>query len=242
MSTDFFDDDLLKDENSEGGNRGSGRREPEAQAEPGSGFEIEPLSENSLGRLARQKEETSAQMAGAVKEIEQLRHRQETLEKERGELEELRRRQEQYERDKRDMVQKLGRSVVLLEKEERQAARMVELLSAMRDKFGETLEEINGIDEQGWSDEQFDEELNRALAIVEDARQTYRQALAKIDAADWRKGSGNKAEGEIFEEAEEQAGVERGFGFWFKAGLAASLPLILVLAVLFALWVFFTGW
>ncbi len=203
--------------------------------EPGTAASEAPaLTQAGRRRMRRQREEISNQVVGAVKEIESLRQRQEQLEKERGDLEDLGRRQEQYETAKRDILDKLGRSLSLMEKDEMQATRMVELLAVIREKFKDAQAELQAINEAAWPDERFRDELNRAGVVVEDARAVYRKGMARIEAESWQKTADGKLAPAVVRGSERINDWPRRFGFWFKVGLAFSLPLLIVLAVLLA--------
>jgi hypothetical protein len=230
MSTDFFDDDLLRSQR-------SGEEDPEES----NALPAEPLSDVNLSRMVRQKEELNAQMAEAVKEIESLRRRQEGLERERTGLEELAQQQDLYESGKKDIREKLARGVVALEKEERLATQLVELFSTVRTRFHEALNEVEAIDEEAWPEDNFQGELNKALAIVEEARTMYGKAQAKIDAAKWPDAADDRGRGLPLGEVGREIGREKGFAYWLKVGVAVTLPLSIVLAVLFALFLFLTG-
>ena len=229
MAKDFFDDDLVGNEDSGGG------------VEERDGVLIRPITDASIGRMVKQKQELSNQVAGAVTEIERLRKRQEQLEREKQDLVELSKKQEEYELGKRDVIDKLGRGIVLVEKEQAQAVRMVELLGETRERFKDSLKELKRIDENLWSDEEYQTELNRALVRVDIAREMYRKALARIDSASWHKSGAEKKQPDVFTEAKRELETRQGFGYWFTAGLAASLPLIVIILILFALWLYFTG-
>ena len=222
MGTDFFDDDLLKTDSS-----------AMDKVERTEGVPTRPISDASLTRMMKQKDEVMHQVASATQEIEQLRMRQETLEKEKADLQDLTRRQEEYEKEKLAILEKLVQSVVMLEKEETQAIRMVELLSMMRARFKDTLAELKAIDESKWPDEAFQMELNKAIVIVEEARTTYRQALAKVDAARWQKTGVGEAAADTFDGAGGAPGTRNDFLHWFKMGLAISLPLMILIVLLF---------
>jgi len=218
MSTDFFDDDLK--------NRAEG---PEGVDE-GEVSTVQPVLGATLNKMARKKEAMSSQAASAIQEIERLRLRQEELEREKSALEELTRKQDQYARDKMDIVEKLDRSILAMEREESQAARMVELLSESRARFKNTIEEIRMINEESWGDHNYNEELNRAMIVIENARMDYKKALAKIEAANWH--GATESTSKVIEGADFETGGERDFGYWVKAGFAFTLPLILFLALI----------
>lgn len=225
MGTDFFDDDLLRASNS----RQEGADESDA-------IPVQPILGATLGKMAKKKEEMSHQAASAVQEIERLRMKQEELEREKTALEELTRKQDQYEHDKTDIIEKLERSVVAMEREESQAARMVELLSESRSRFKATLAQIRAINEEMWGDHNFNDELNRSSALIETARMDYKKALAKIEAVNLHSGTNEVSSTAALDEMGFESGGEKEFGYWVKVGFAVTLPLmggILLLLVLY---------
>lgn len=231
MATDFFDEDLLRTGAGTGGYD---------DLDVSDGVAMLPISDVGLNRLSRQKQEVTTQVAGAVQKIEHLRSRQQLLEREKQELEELAKKQDEYESGKRDMIEKLGRWLIMLDKEKVQAVRMVELLGETFERFRESLAELEKIDENKWKEENFQLELNKALVRVDIARSTYTKAMAKIEAANWQK-RGGKDQFEVMKEASLEIDNDKGFFYWLKVGLAVTLPLVVVLICLFAGWFYLSG-
>jgi hypothetical protein len=229
MSTDFFDDDLSS--NGAQGSKAAARQEAPARVAP----EGVPA-----GRMVRRKEELTGHVVGAANEIERLRLRQEEIEREKATLENLSRKQEEYEKGKQDIIEKLDRSILLLENEEVQAAHMVELLSSMRVRFKDMLSGLRSIDEETWSEETFGDEMNKALALVEEARMFYKKGVSKIDATRWSE-DGERPPVAAEESLDGALAGPRGFGDWFKAGVAFSLPLAAVIVVLFVIYLTMNG-
>lgn len=213
MSTDFIDDGVI-----ESSGRGSG-------------------SESAGMGLDQRKEEIAGKVADTAEEIELLRLRQAELESAKKHLEEVNRKQEEYSQGKKELIESLSRNLVLMEKEEIRGSRMVELLSSSRTSFKKLLSEIREIREEEWSEKNFEEELDRALALLESARMEYNQAIAKIDAESWSKvqpkGLSTELSGSQLDEL--------GFAFWLKLGVAFSLPIIFVIMALFAAYVWLGG-
>ena len=174
------------------------------------------------------------QVADAVKEIETLRMRQAELEKERNDLQDLARRQDEYEATKSEIIATLSESIMHLERDEQQANRYAQLTAVMRERFRDTLEELKGINEAGWSKDAFQTELNKAIVLVEDARSVYRKGMAKIDAENWHQVQEGNAQPDVLARSSGLGGVPRRFGFWLKAGLAFSLPTIVIALLVFA--------
>jgi len=233
--TDFFDDDLVKRREEPKrvrlghGDTGGVASEPS----PSDDAPSRPVSDFNLTRMAKHKEEVSVQMAQAVEELERLRARQEDLEREKRSLEDLRRKQHDYEMGKREILGHLGQSIVSLEKDELQAARLVETLGSTREQFRQLKQELESLREEQWAEANVQDELNRSLAVIDRVRVEYNKALAKIEAvsADGRKPSGEH-QPIIFEERGGPIETEKPFGYWLKVGFAATLPLLVVLAVI----------
>lgn len=216
MPTDFFERDL-------------GTETPQASQE-----------EHQADRLARQRESVNRQVSGASSEIEFLRGRQEALEKERAALQDLKQKQEQYEDGKREMLESLSKTIVVVEKEEAQATRMAALLAETRERFGEMLGQLRQVDEESWVDETFETELNGALSMVNLIRDEYRKAMARIDASSWHKTKAGKSEMTVLAASQAETG-QRSFLDWMLVGLAVSLPATGVLIVLFLIQLYLSG-
>ncbi len=231
MSTDFFDDDLT----------GANRLKPNSNNEEKKITPVKIGLTSGSSRMVRQKEELTTQVAGAVSEIELLRRRQELLEKEKTDLEELARKQDEYEKGKRDIMEKLERSIILIDKEAERANQMIELLGIMRGRFEDALVELKRISEDNWSDDNFQIELNGALVLVEDAKKLYVKGLAKIDALSWNKGDGEDGSAVLKELPRGRGDAEKNLAFWVKMGMGITLPLIVVIVILFLVYLVMTS-
>lgn len=189
----------------------------------------EPISDLSIGRLARYRQEVSSNMMEAVSELEKLKIRRELIEQRKTELEELEQKQLDYERGKHEMIDHLNEGIVVLEKKEIQTTQLTELIKATRDRFRESLDELESIDEESWEDDRFREDLYKALVIVDDARMEYNKALAKIEVLE---GSDEA----LLEHGRQQGPTTvvnepRSFGYWVKVGFALTLPLVILAAL-----------
>ena len=194
-----------------------------------------PVSDLNLTRLARHREDLDNQVADSVQELDRLRTRQEEIERKRRELEEQRGKQDNYESSKRELMDRLNQSLIMMEKEEIKSDRLLEMLRSSRVEFKAMLNEIEGLNEDGWSDGDIREELNRALVILDEARIQYNKTITKIETVMGDgPGSEDAPHGLMFGRDANPKTPEKSFGYWFLAGLAATLPLML-LAVGFAI-------
>lgn len=224
MAKDLYEDDLLR--------KPTPAQKPQDAA--AADLRVRALSDASLTRMVRQKEELKSHVADAVKEIESLRMRQGELEKEKVRIEVLTRKQEEYERGKRETIDNLIRSVTLLEKEESQATRLVELLMMTRNRFRESLAELQAIDESRWNAGDFEMELDKAMVLLDDAKGVYKKGLARVEAAG---GSRNLIEKSVAATAGDgSTGGVSGFKGWFKAGLAFWMPMLIFMIIMSVLY------
>lgn len=229
MGTDFFDDDL--------GQRRASMNPPSADlaAAKSGDMPARPISDLNLTRMARHREEVNTQMASAKLQIERLKQKQGEMEREKQMLEDLLEKQSQYEQGKQEMIDRLTESIVSLQKLGEHAARQVEIYWATRERFSAALDELQKINDSEWTDDLFREELNKAVAQIDSIRNEFVKAQATVEAV----GGPVKLFDE--EHVRQPAGDEfdteshKNFGYWFKIGLAASLPLMMTLAVVIVL-------
>ena len=174
-------------------------------------------------------EQLDLQVQKAQEQLLALKRQQDTIEKQKRELEELSRRQEQLHQGRTEMVEKFTRSAVVLERELFEAQKRVELLREIQDAFSQHLQVLESINPKGWDGTDINRELSKALSAVDDARAEYSKSVPKIslEAPAIEAAAGG-------EEALYAASAEHDFAYWFKSGLAFTLPL-LILGILFLL-------
>lgn len=229
--TDFFDEDLT--------NREATKRTSIDVAPVEVTRELHrPVSDLNLTRLARHREELDHQVAESVQELDRIRTRQDEIERKRRELEEQRTKQDTYENSKRELTDRLGQSLIMMEKEEIKSDRLLEMLRASRTQFKSMQAEIEGLDEENWSDDEVREKLNRALVILDESRIEYNKTIARIETVmSGESDSHQGQQGLLFRDGRSLPREEKTFGRCFLTGLATSLPLMLF-SILFAV-VFF---
>ena len=174
----------------------------------------------------------------AQEQLLQLRQAQEQLEKQKNELEELSRRQDEFEHGKAEMVEKLSRSLVVLEQEAYEAQKRNEQLEATRASFLRHLQTIESLNSREWPKEELPTQLSRALSAIDEAKADFSKSRVQINA---------EADHEIIEPetAESYEGgyataMPTDFLHWLKIGFAFTLPLFaLGLLLLILIWSFY---
>lgn len=247
MGTDFFDDDLVRQREAAlkiklDGESGGAPRDghiPSSRDLPN-----RPVSDLTLTHLARHKQEVTDQMVDKAQELDRLRARQEELERERRTLEEMRKKQESFDAGRRELKGQLNESLVRMEKEQLQAERLAQLLDETRRTFRARLDEVAALNEEEWADENLLDELNQALAVLENVRSDYNKALAKIEAVHPQASAGGAAPRPLTFGVAPGLVAEsgQGFAYWLRAGLAFTLPLMALLVLLVLAWMAFDYW
>ena len=196
-------------------------------------------------QTAASSERIGNEVQKAQEQLLNLRRQQEQIERQKRELEELSRRQEELEAGRADMVEKLSRALVAVERQTGEAQKRVEQLRGTNESFGNHLTALEAINPKGWASADLQRELSRALGMVDHARTDFNQQKARF-AADASKNEPAAAPGSTSPEASGYASMFGGeesnhdFMYWLKAGVAFTLPLLLlgtVALILFAWYV-----
>jgi len=109
-----------------------------------------------------------------------LKRQQEEIERQKKELDELSRKQREFDEGRRDIVEKLTRGLVLLEREEFEVKRELEQIKIVRDSFAEHLGQTENLNPADWPAEELPTELTKALARVDQAKAIYSQSRARL--------------------------------------------------------------
>jgi chromosome segregation ATPase len=168
-------------------------------------------------------DELDNQVQRAQEQLLQLKRQQEAIEKQKRELEELSRKQDQLEKGRAEMIEKLSRSLVVIERQTYDAEKRVEQLKGSAVSFSQHLRALEQIDPKAWPNEDLHKELSKSLSSVDEARVEYNKSIPKINAG---------SEDELIDppaanDYSEYLPEESNFAAWFKRGLAFTLPLIL---------------
>lgn len=174
------------------------------------------------------REELDNQVGDAHERLAQLKKAQEALERERAVLEEARRRRVELETGRQEMIQHLTRGIGLLEEATVIARRDAEQMTRATEAFQEALAKVQAIQEQSWTQENYNVELTRALTTIENARMEWNGARIKLQVL-----SGERPGLKLPQEQAAKgsmSGLIEGKSFWqiCKLGLALTWPIALL--------------
>ncbi|MFM7607117.1 MAG: hypothetical protein ACKO8Z_18210 [Prosthecobacter sp.] len=171
----------------------------------------------------------------AQEQLLQLRMQQEEIERQKHQLETLRVKQERFVAGKRDLLEKLGRSVSHVERELYDTQKRAEELSLTQDDFRRHLDLLKSLQPEKWHRSQVDEELDQALAAIQDAEADYAkgtrrlESLRSVDAGSVTSGMSRQMdslEESISNQTMSFSNPAREMMVWMRRGFAFTLPLI----------------
>jgi len=165
-----------------------------------------------------------SQVQRAQEQLVQLKRQQEQIEKQKRELEELSRKQEDLEKGRSEMIEKLSRSLVVIERETHEAEKRVEQLRLTNAAFAQHLDSLERINPKGWNNSDLHKELSKALSAVDDARSEYTKSLTKINA----KSDEVIIPNATVEDTYYSSADDSKFVVWLKRGFAFTLPLLIL--------------
>jgi predicted RNase H-like nuclease (RuvC/YqgF family) len=175
------------------------------------------------------REELEGKVSDAQTKLAELKRAQEELERERAQLEEARRRQIEYQTGREEMTQHLTRGVALLEEAEfairREAEQMAKTLAELREAQAKVL----ALNDTGWTKENYNIELTRALTTLENARMEWNGARLKWTVLDKAQQTGEDG-GPVTGPARVPNSFfpTQNFGQLCRLGFALTWPIALV--------------
>jgi len=197
-------------------------------------FEMAPGAKHAASGLSGAiSEDFGAQLHDAQEKLLELRQQQSVVERQQEELEELQGKQDRFLKGRVDIVERLNKGLTRLDRETFQARKRLEMLDHAKETFTVHLDSIEGFNPEHWSRSELRSELVRATAALEDAEQDYAEAVGRLGLD----------RGETLREAISTppgtspapalaAPAWPPMRYWLLAGLAFTLPLVVLLILL----------
>lgn len=138
-----------------------------------------PAGNPALAGRAPSREDLDAELTGTQQRLAEIRETQEQLERTRAAIEEMRRRRAEFAQGRTEMLQSLTHGVALLEKAEHDARTDAEQMARSLAGLREALAGVEQLHEQAWTNATWEQELSRALATIDNARNEYLGARRK---------------------------------------------------------------
>ena len=158
-------------------------------------------------------------------ELLKIRQQHEKTERETNQLETLRRKEERFDTGRREMTEKLSRSLVRLERDLYNSQKAIEEITTARDLYHRHLEVMRSLQPEAWQGGNLDAELDRSIGAIEDAEDEYGKVsrrLASVLPEDHSAMEGSSTGG---------FALPQNFVAWMRCGLAFTLPLIIAMVL-----------
>ena len=189
---------------------------------------VDPVSEQSS--IFDGDGDVSTEVATAQAQLEALRKRQEEIEQEKDALEKLREKQSRFRLDRDAITSDLKRSLALIERDRSDAEQLIAHFKRSEEHFMQHLGMLSGIQDHDWQREQLDEELDSAGEQIAESRKNYTDSLKELEQLIL--GFKGISTTSLHPDANfstlgiHSQVVSRNFLYWFRSGLAFSLPII----------------
>lgn len=195
------------------------------------GIPMHNVSTVGLGKISKHKQETDKKIAKKLQELEDLEYMYKELEEKKSFLEKLSEHQHIVEKNRRSMILRLGKTIVLLNKQEQQLLKYSQLVEQTRLCFQKTFEELKSIDNEKWIDneQEFSEELAAAAALVEASEKEYTRLSRKLLVAGMHVYPDKLNSKTSFIDRFNDEFTGKSFAYIFKAGLVFALPMGIIL-------------
>jgi len=125
-------------------------------------------------------EDMDQQVKEAQQRLANLRVEQEELERQKQMLESLRQKQERFISGKKEIVDKLERSLRTLAGDLEEARRRVDNMTLTQQDYQERLTELKAFLPERWHRNQLDQELDRALTSLNEAEASYEKGVRRV--------------------------------------------------------------
>lgn len=196
------------------------------------------FDDNTFDPVTPYQEDFTDQVREAQEQLLQLRQKEEQLERQTKELEDLQQRKEEFTVGRSQLSDQLARSVSLLEREAADAQKRADQCVDTRELLEHHHRSIQSLRPETWSRTELREELNRSIVYMEDAEAELAKSAPLLDSM---KGGRKLA---VKATSNSSSGISLGsesFLYWFKNGLAFTLPVMIFGVIATLLLILFGG-
>ena len=187
-------------------------------------------------------EDMDQQVKEAQQRLAALRAQQEEVERQKHILETLRQKQERFVAGKKELTDKLDRSLRAINEELEDARRRVDDMAITQRDFHDHLEELKGYLPERWHRNQLDHELDRALTALDEAEVAFEKGVRRLSSHRAQSTALQQVNGDEEEAASGGGLMSMSFGgdddlaTWLRRGFAFTLPLIVtvILSIILA--------
>ena len=181
------------------------------------------FDDNTFEAVTPYQEDFEDQVHEAQEQLQDLRHRQEAVERQKAELEELHHKKDDFMKGRTEVSDKLSRCITSLDREAVEAQKRADLYLDTKETFEHQLKIVSALKPEVWSRKELRNELSRAIERINDAQERIDKSshvfegMKSAPRLKTRSMKGSLSSGD-----------EDSFTYWMMRGLAFTLPLMIV--------------
>lgn len=191
-------------------------------------------------------EDMDSQVREAQNRLARLRAEQEELEHQRQVLENLKQKQERFISGRKEVTEKLERSLRAITDDLEEARRHVDNLATTQQEFRDRQEELKNFLPERWHRSQLDQELDKAISALIEAETTFEKGIRRVTAHRPAETTSHQHHNPHTTDDEDEhvsasprlAAALSGaddLAVWMRRGFAFTLPLIATILVVLIL-------
>lgn len=180
----------------------------------------------------RENDDFDCKLRQAQQQLELLQHQRQELERQKCELDELNRRKEEFVGGQIEITERLSNSLTSIDREVFELRQELEDLEQTRQSFAAHLARLEKVEPESWPRESLAAELNRALAMLDQAEEEFDGAVAHFAGARARGLFGSSGSKGI------KARADHDFVAMMKNGIAFNMPVIVLGGLALLLYLF----
>jgi len=171
-------------------------------------------------------EDFEGKLQEAQIQLEMLQHQREELQRQKHELEDMNRRKAEFVNGQIEICERFSNSLTAIDRELFELRQELEDLEQTRQAFAAHLDRLEKIEPESWPREVLGQELNRALAMLDQAEDEFEGAVAHFSNGRTRGVFGNPGVGA--RQSRSNPTSSNDFMTTMKNGLAFNLPVIVI--------------
>ncbi len=179
------------------------------------------FDDNTFEAVTPYQEDFEDQVHEAQEQLQELRHRQEAVERQKTELEELHHKKDDFMKGRTDVSDKLSRCITSLDREAVDAQKRADLYLDTRETFEHQLKIVQALRPEVWSRSELRNELNRAIEKINDAQEQLDKSSHVLEGIKSAPKLNNRSMSGALSSDEDS------FSYWMMRGLAFTLPLMI---------------
>jgi len=191
------------------------------------------FEDSDFGPIASVPENFEDQVREAQEQLAMLRQREEQLERQKRELEELHQRKEAFTQGRAQLRDEMARAITVLERESEEAQRRADQCLNARQSLEHYLRTVDSLRPDLWSRTQLRQELIRGQTQLGEAEEELNGVTPLLNSI---RGGKKTTKATSVTESDSQ-----GFFYWFRSGLAFTLPVMIFGAVFGLIFLIFGG-